>query len=50
MRDFVGNKAKKMNLKADVSRKQSTPKFSEKRTFLPPETPDHIHDVISKPH
>ena len=31
---FVDNKAKRANLKTGVSRKQSTPKFSEKRTFF----------------
>ena len=35
--DFVGNKAKKANLKTDVSRKQSTPKFPKNKHFLPPE-------------
>ena len=32
---FVGNKAKKANLKTGVSRKQSTPNFPKNEHFLP---------------
>ena len=36
MYHFVGNKAKKANIKREVTRKQSAQCFSKKRSFLTP--------------
>ena len=42
---FFGNKAKMMNLKTGVSRKQSTPNFPKNEHFLPPDT--HMYVWVS---